>query len=107
MEWSKDKKIHKNMNEINENLTLENSLMVDVRNPDEFAAGHDDRSINIPIGQIIGGKLDEIKNSPKENIVFVCASGGRAELAKVIAQDAIPGKAMYNLYGWENLKNIK
>lgn len=95
------------MNEINENLTLENSLLVDVRNSDEFAIAHDKRSVNIPIGQIIDGKLDEIKNSLKENIVFVCASGGRAELGKIIAQEKIPEKNMYNMYAWENLKNIK
>lgn len=95
------------MNVLDKNLTIENSLLVDVRDEREFISAHDDRSINIPIGQIIGGKLNEIKNSPKENIIFVCASGGRAELAKVISEDAVPNKKMYNLYGWENLKNIK
>ncbi len=95
------------MNEIDENLTTENSLFVDVRNPDEFFSGHDERSINIPMGKIFAGDFGEIENSPKQNIVFVCASGGRAELAKIISQEKISGKKMYNMYAWENLKNIK
>lgn len=88
-------------------LNTENTLLVDVRDEKEFAQVHDERSINIPVGQIIVGKIEEIKNSPKENIAFVCASGGRAELARLIAQDAVPNKKMYNLYAWINLEKLK
>ncbi len=89
------------------NLTSENSLFVDVRDPEEFVSAHDERSVNISMAQIFAGKLDEIKNSKKENIVFVCASGGRSELAKIIVQEKILEKNMYNLYAWENLENVK
>jgi rhodanese-related sulfurtransferase len=88
-------------------LTTENTFLVDVRDESEFQTEHDERSVNIPVGQIIAGKMETIKNSPKENVVFVCASGGRAELARVIAQDAIPNKKMYNFYEWTNLQKIK
>ena len=64
------------------------------------------------IDQIINLQKDILKelkniNSKKENIVFVCASGGRSELAKIIVQEKILEKNMYNLYAWENLENVK
>ncbi len=95
------------MNELNENINLENSLLVDVRDKGEFVSGHDERSVNIPMGEILAGKIDEIKNTPKENVVFVCASGGRAELARIICSEKSPEKKMFNYYGWENLEKIK
>lgn len=90
-----------------EDLKLQNTLLVDVRDEREFAQAHDSRSVNIPVGQVIAGKIDLIKNSDKENIVFVCASGGRAELARLIVEEKIPNKKMYNMYAWTNLEKIK
>ncbi|MCW1928644.1 sulfurtransferase TusA family protein [Bhargavaea beijingensis] len=52
--------------------------LIDVREPDEFAAGHAPGAKNIPLGQI-DKRMDEI---PEEGDVYImCRSGGRAGMA--------------------------
>ncbi len=58
------------------------SVYIDVREPAEFAGGHVEGAINIPVGSIDEATtaLNEI---PKDSrIVVYCRSGGRAENAK-------------------------
>ncbi|MCL6460004.1 MAG: rhodanese-like domain-containing protein [Gorillibacterium sp.] len=56
----------------------ESVLIVDVREPDEWAAGHIAGSKHIPLGQLMAGhhKLD-----PKRETIIVCRSGRRSGLA--------------------------
>lgn len=49
--------------------------IIDVRNADEFEAGHAEGSINIPLPEI-ETRLEEFKNM-KEQIVLVCGGGTR------------------------------
>jgi len=49
--------------------------IIDVRRPDEFAKGHADGSVNIPL-QEMPERLDEIKKF-KSQIVVVCGGGTR------------------------------
>ncbi|HHM21951.1 MAG TPA: rhodanese-like domain-containing protein [Bacteroidetes bacterium] len=58
------------------------TTIVDVREPYEFAAGHANGAINIPVGSIMA-RLDELRNSPKP-IVLYCASGNRSGMAAAI-----------------------
>ena len=52
--------------------------LLDVREDDEWTAGHIDGAQHIPLAQL-AGRLDEL---PKEmTIVAVCRSGGRSEAA--------------------------
>ncbi|WP_052455672.1 rhodanese-like domain-containing protein [Bhargavaea cecembensis] len=52
--------------------------LIDVREPDEFAAGHAPGAVSIPLGQI-EDRADEI---PAEGDVYImCRSGGRAGMA--------------------------
>ncbi|HEY6201650.1 MAG TPA: rhodanese-like domain-containing protein [Candidatus Limnocylindria bacterium] len=52
--------------------------LLDVREDDEWAAGHIEGAQHIPLGQL-SGRLGEL---PKERtIVAVCRSGGRSEAA--------------------------
>jgi rhodanese-related sulfurtransferase len=52
--------------------------LLDVREDDEWTAGHIDGALHIPLGQL-AARLDEL---PKERtIVAVCRSGGRSEAA--------------------------
>ncbi|EMR06229.1 hypothetical protein C772_01874 [Bhargavaea cecembensis DSE10] len=52
--------------------------LIDVREPDEFAAGHAPGAKNIPLGQV-EQRADEI---PAEGDVYImCRSGGRAGMA--------------------------
>jgi phage shock protein E len=55
----------------------DNALIIDVRTPSEFAAGHIQGSINIPLDRLshaIGSKVPD-KHQP---LVFCCLSGGRS-----------------------------
>jgi adenylyltransferase/sulfurtransferase len=50
-------------------------LLVDVREPREFAAGHLDDAVNIPVGEL-PRRLAELP--PRATTVFMCRSGGRS-----------------------------
>jgi rhodanese-related sulfurtransferase len=53
-------------------------VLVDVRRPKEYAEGHVQGAINIPVGEI-ADRLDEL---PRDRpIVVYCRSGGRAAKA--------------------------
>lgn len=87
------------------NIDLQNSMIVDVREKSEFAAGHSDKSINIPLSEIQAGRLDDFKNTNKENIVLVCRSGNRAGQAEQILKQNGITKKIQNLGAWQNLDN--
>ncbi|MCB0346885.1 MAG: rhodanese-like domain-containing protein [Bdellovibrionales bacterium] len=57
------------------------ALVVDVRSPEEFSAGHVDGAINIPQDQI-AMRLDEIADHKNKDVVLYCKSGRRAGLAE-------------------------
>lgn len=57
-------------------------LLVDVREPREFEAGHLERAVNIPLAEI-GDRLQEIPVDATP--VFVCRSGARSLVASGIA----------------------
>ncbi|MGL3151523.1 rhodanese-like domain-containing protein [Microbacterium sp. A82] len=52
----------------------ENTPLVDVREEDEFAAGHVPGAVNIPMSQL-GDRLDEL---PAEAFDVICQAGGRS-----------------------------
>lgn len=61
----------------------ENLIIIDVREPHEFAAGHIPGAINIPLGEL-RAHLDRF--SPEAEIFLVCRSGVRsAEAARIMA----------------------
>ena len=53
------------------------ALLVDVRTPSEYAAGHVPGAINIPMEQV-EARLEDL--NPGSPIVLICQSGGRAQL---------------------------
>lgn len=64
------------------------STLLDVREPDEWAAGHAPAAVHIPMGEL-AGRLEEL---PAEDPVYViCRSGGRS--ARVAAY--------LNANGWD------
>ena len=68
------------------------SWLLDVREPDEWAAGHAPEAIHIPMGEL-SGRLDDL---PADSEVYVvCRSGGRS--ARVTA--------FLNANGWD-AKNV-
>ncbi len=68
------------------------AYLVDVRTPEEFAAGHVKGSVNIPLDQL-AQHLDKFKG--KSHIVVFCRSGNRSGQAK----------AFLNQQGFTNVIN--
>ena len=56
-------------------LVADGALMVDVREDDEWAAGHAPEAVHLPMGQVV----DRIDELPVERtIVCMCRVGGRS-----------------------------
>lgn len=64
--------------------------LIDVRSPDEFAAGHIDGAINIPVDEL-EAKLDVLREASA--LVTVCAKGGGRSASAV---------TMLRAHGWSN-----
>lgn len=64
-------------------IIKEGALLVDVRTPGEFASGHVQGSVNIPLDKL-SSQLSKFKN--QKNIIVFCQSGGRSGQAKTILE---------------------
>jgi len=65
---------------------LGSSLILDVREPAEFSAGHLPGAVNIPRG-LLEFKIDshpEFQGKQQEPIVVYCQTGGRSALAAMV-----------------------
>jgi rhodanese-related sulfurtransferase len=72
--------------------------VVDVRNPDEWAAGHIPEATHIPLPQIINNPERSLDGDRDQPHLFVCAVGERSAVACEVA--AMLGyKELYNLSG--------
>lgn len=71
-----------------------NVVFIDVREPDEFAAGHVPGITNLPLSQL----SEETADFPKDSeIVIICRSGNRSMQAAEKLQE----------YGFTNLINVQ
>jgi phage shock protein E len=83
-----------------------NTVVIDVRTSNEWAAGHADRSTHIPVDQL-AGRLAEVEalvgGDKARPIVVVCRSGGRAARARelLLAQGFTH---VDNGGAWQNLR---
>lgn len=78
--------------EIAHRKVSEGATLLDVRTPEEFAAGHANGAINIPV-QVLASRLSEI---PKDReVVVYCHSGRRSGQAAEILTNA--GYRVYDL----------
>jgi len=59
-------------------------MLIDVRDPEEFAAGHSPSAVNIPVGEL-EKKLKDMKFD--KPVVFVCATGSRSGEAYYMTRD--------------------
>lgn len=71
-----------------------NTYILDVREDDEWAAGHIDQSVHIPLGLLMG-RLDEVPTD--EQVVVTCKMGGRSARATAYLLQA--GRDAVNLDG--------
>lgn len=61
-------------------------IIIDVREPDEFAAGHVPAAVNIPLSSLSPDHLLLSEVSHDTDIIVYCRSGGRAGRAKTMLQ---------------------
>jgi len=64
---------------------IEGKLLIDVRESDEFEAGHADGAVSIPLSEI-KERLHEIDKSSAFNVI--CKSGGRSGQAATALNEA-------------------
>ncbi len=80
----------------------EKPLVIDVREPQEYAQGHIKGSKLIPLGQLTG-RLEELGTKDRE-IITVCHSGGRSSRAADLlsAQGYKVTNMEGGMVGWQN-----
>jgi len=66
-------------------INRQRAVMVDVREPDEFAAGHATGARNVPFGQLEQKLVGAVKNKSVP-LLLMCASGTRAQRALATAK---------------------
>ena len=75
-------------------LVEEGALLLDVREDDEWQAGHAPAAHHIPLGQVMGA-VDDLPRDRR--IVAICRVGGRSENATIALRQA--GLDVVNLAG--------
>jgi rhodanese-related sulfurtransferase len=71
-------------------------LLIDVREQDEYDAGHIDGSILIPMGEL-RAKIDDVAKQKDQLVVLHCAAGRRSALSAEELQDM----------GYTNVKSLE
>jgi len=66
-------------------INRERAVVVDVREPDEFAAGHVTGAKNVPLDQLEAKLAGTVKNKSLP-LLLICASGARAQRAVATAK---------------------
>ncbi len=66
-------------------INREKAVVVDVSEPDEFAAGHVGGAKNVPLGQL-EERLPQVVKNKSVPLVLVCAKGARAQRAVAVAK---------------------
>lgn len=69
-----------------ETMAAEEVVYVDVRTPEEYAAGHVAGAINIPHTEM-RERHEELEPYADRQLVLYCRSGRRSEIAKEILED--------------------
>ena len=75
-----------NKNEKARELVASGALLLDVRTPGEFAGGHIEGALNIPV-QELGTRVSEVGPTSRPVVVY-CRSGGRSCAAAGILSQA-------------------
>jgi rhodanese-related sulfurtransferase len=68
-------------------LQSQGALLIDVREPDEYAQGHAPGSTLIPLGQL-EQRLHELSTRKDKPIALICRSGSRSAKAQEILEKA-------------------
>ena len=65
-------------------INREKAVLIDVREPAEFAAGHAAGARSVPLGAIGGAAVKGLPTNKNLPLVVLCASGARATKAAVL-----------------------
>ncbi len=68
-------------------LIAKGGILLDVRTPEEFTAGHLPGAINIPVQQF-SSRMGELGNDPARPVVLYCRSGARSAMAASMLRSA-------------------
>lgn len=75
----------------------EETLVVDVRDPEEYASGHVPGALNIPLG-IISRSVERLKG--KKRLFLICQRGGRsAQACSELSERVGSEVALFNVAG--------
>lgn len=74
-----------NIDDVKQGLADGSMLLIDVRESDEYAAGHIPGSVSVPLSTF---SADALPDAGGRKIVFSCNSGGRTLRALAVAQAA-------------------
>ena len=88
--------------ELKDLVKMPNATMVDVREPYEYAEGHVEGAINIPLGEV-PTRVAEFEAMHKP-LILMCRSGGRSGQATQF----LKAKGLTDLYnggGWETVQS--
>ena len=64
-------------------MQQEGAVVIDVRRPDEWVAGHVSGAVHIPVDDFLGEAEEKI--SKEADLLFICAAGVRSALAAEMA----------------------
>ena len=89
---------HKVTPDVAKKMIEEGVVLIDVRNPDEYAEGHVKGAVNVPLSEFkVGMRLEAVPNV-NDKVLVQCRSGVRAEKASQILIES-GYKNVYNMYG--------
>lgn len=94
---------HKVTPDVAKKMMAEGVVLIDVREPDEFAEGHVEGAVNVPLSTFKPGmKLAAVPNL-SDKVLVQCKSGVRAEkAARMLVESGY--KNVYNAYGTSQWK---
>ena len=73
--------------DVAQQLVGDGALLLDVRTPEEFTAGHIPGATNIPVGEL-GSRLGELNEHRSGPVVVYCRSGNRSASARALLETA-------------------
>lgn len=83
------------LDEAKERLEKGDAVVIDVRRPDEWVAGHVQGAVHIPVDDVLA-RIEELPAD--KDLLFICAQGVRSGLAcEMAAAMNIPQERLFNI----------